>query len=129
MNDMLYLLADWRKIAPIKNPEEIYEIYKFFSYEIHSHPDSIIESLCFDVYSKTYPDFDYNSDQIQRSLGSLMRIVDFGSVLTLNTLLADKHREKDMFKDLPFLNDHITKFDLPYSKKRIKTLISRNFES
>lgn len=129
MNDMLYLLNDWRKMVPIKDPEEIYEIYKCYSYVIHSHPDSIIDSLLFDAYSKEYQDFDYNSDQIQRSLGSLMQIVDFGIILSLNTLLSDKYREKDMFKDLPFLNDHIAKFDLPYSKKRIKTLISHNLIS
>jgi hypothetical protein len=129
MNDMLYLLNDWKKIVPIKDPEEIYKIYKYYSYEIHSHPDSILDSLRFDSYSKSYPDFDYNSDQIQHSLGSLMQIVDFGIILSLNTLLSDKQREKNMFKDLPFLNDSIGKFDLPYSKKRIKTLISRNFIS
>ncbi len=126
MNDMLYLLTEWKKTIPIKDPEEIYEIYKYYSYEIHSHPDSILDSLSFDVYTKAYPDFDYNSEQIQCSLDSLIKIVDFGIILTLNTFLLDKHREKNMFKDLPFLNDHIAKFNLPYSKKRIKTLISRN---
>jgi len=126
MKDMLFILNDWRKTIPIKDPDEIYEIYKYYSYEIHSHPNSLTDALAFDVHSKNNPDFDYNSDQIGRSLNSLMKIVDFGIILTLNTFLADRYRENDMFRNLPFLSDHIGKFDLPYSKKRLQFFISCN---
>jgi hypothetical protein len=42
---------------------------------------------------------------------------------------SDIHRDKDNFREFPFLRDHIAKFNLPDSKKMIKTILSHNFTS
>ena len=128
MKNMLYMLHDWKKIEPIKDPEEIYEIYRLHSFEIHSHPDSLIDAIRMERYKRERPN-DFHINSMQYSLDPLMKILDFGIVLTLNTFYSDIFREKGMFRPLPAISDHISQFNLPYSQKRIKMIWSRNLKS
>ena len=117
MNDMLNVLHDWNKIQPIKDPQEIYEIYKRHSFEIHSHPDSLIDAIRMERYKRERP-HDFHINPMQYSLDPLMKILDFGIVLTLNTFYSEIYRDNDMFRPLPALRDDITQFNLPYSQKK-----------